>query len=201
MCERQWALIHIEKQWQENLLTTQGHFLHEKTDNAFIKEKRSDLIIARSISVVSYTLGLYGVLDVLEFTKSSSSENCLKIPHKSGYWRPNIVEYKRGKPKHVACDKVQLCAQAICMEEMHHLRITDGNIFYNQTKHRESVAFDEELRTLTMQMARKMHQLYQAGMTPAAAYQSACKSCSLHEVCLPKLSHVNVAEYLRECQL
>jgi CRISPR-associated exonuclease Cas4 len=196
-CERQWALIHIEGQWQENVATTEGAHLHEKADNPYLKEKRADLIIARSVNIASYELGLVGIADVIEFIKSETQENCIKIPKRKGDWKPNVIEYKRGKPKHIDCDKVQLCAQAICLEEMHNIRITDGAIFYNLIKHRENVIFDETLRNSVKMYAARMHELCRHGVTPHSRETPACKSCSLYELCLPKLIKLDVSKYMK----
>lgn len=195
-CERQWALIHIEKQWRENVSTIEGHFLHEKVDNPFIVEKRKDLIVARSINVVSYKLGLYGVLDVIEFERQETSDNAIKILHRNSFWHPNIVEYKRGKPKNTDCDRVQLCAQAICIEEMHDISLTQGAIFYNKTKHQEIVFFDEDLRNYTISMSQKMHEVYKSGLTPKGEQTASCKNCSLCEICMPNLSKLNASNYI-----
>jgi CRISPR-associated exonuclease Cas4 len=196
-CERQWALIHIEKQWQENVATIEGAHLHEKADNPYLKEKRNDLIIARSVNIVSYELGLTGIADVIEFVRSEAPEDCIKIPKRSGFWKPKVVEYKRGKPKHIDCDKVQLCAQAMCLEEMHNIKIVDGALFYNQIKHRENVVFDNVLRNSVKTYSVRMHELYEAGITPKAVLNKSCKNCSLYELCIPELSKLNVEKYMR----
>jgi CRISPR-associated exonuclease Cas4 len=196
-CERQWALIHIEKQWQENVLTIEGAHLHEKVDDPYLKEKRHDVITARAVTLASYRLGLIGIADVIEFEKSESAENSIKIPKRSGFWRPRVVEYKRGKPKHTDCDSVQLCAQTLCLEEMHAVRIDEGAIFYNQTKHRQNIVFDDALRHAVARYAKRMHALYTQGITPGAVLRPACKSCSLYELCMPSLSGLDVENYLR----
>lgn len=196
-CERQWALIHIEKQWQENIKTIEGTLLHEMADNPYIKEKRRNLIVGRSINIASYELGLVGIADIVEFEKSETSHNCIKIPKQSGWWSPKIVEYKRGKPKHIDCDKVQLCAQAMCFEEMHNIKLSDGSIFYNLIKRREIVVFDEGLRNSVKMYASKMHELYKLGSTPKSVYRSSCKNCSLYDLCLPKIFKLDVDMYIK----
>ena len=196
-CERQWALIHIEKQWQENSLTIEGQFLHEKVDNPYIVEKRKDLIVARAVPVVSNSLGLYGVADVIEFTKTSEFDNSVVIPHRNGRWIPKVVEYKRGKPKNIDCDKVQLCAQNVCLEEMYGITINYGEIFYAAIKHRETVVFDTDLRNYTNLLARKMHELFQSGSTPKAELKPSCKKCSLYEICMPGISKLNPVNYIK----
>lgn len=196
-CERQWALIHIEKQWQENVLTIEGQFLHEKTDKPDIVEKRKGLVIARAVPLVSYELGLYGVADVIEFTESGEFDNSVQIPKRKGRWKPKIVEYKRGKPKNIDCDKVQVCAQSMCLEEMYNITIQDGEIFYGQIKHREKFSLDENLRMHTKNLAQRMHDLYSSGITPKAEHKQHCKSCSLIDICMPKIIGKNAANYLK----
>lgn len=196
-CPRQWALIHIEKQWQENYLTIEGRFLHEKADNPYIVEKRRDLIVSRAVNLASYKLGLYGVADIVEFWQMETDENAVKLPKRQGFWRPQVVEYKRGRPKHIDCDKVQLCAQSICMEEMLGISIKSGALFYDAIKHREQVVLNDALRRHTQELAAEMHALYAAVVTPVAEVTKACASCSLNELCLPGINKLNVAAYLR----
>lgn len=200
-CERQWALIHIEKQWQENILTIEGQHLHEKADNPDIVEKRKDLIIARAVPLASYELGLYGVADVIEFTKTGEFDNAVKIPKRAGMWKPKIIEYKRGKPKNIDCDKVQVTAQSLCLEEMYGILIQDAEIYYGQIKHREKFVLDENLRNHTKNLAHKMHKLYESGITPKAEYKSYCKSCSLMELCMPKILNKQATNYLKRAIL
>lgn len=200
-CERQWALIHIEKQWQENILTIEGQFLHEKVDNPDIVEKRKDLIVARAVPLASYESGLYGIADVIEFTKTGELYNAVKIPKRAGMWKPKIVEYKRGKPKNIDCDKVQVCAQSLCLEEMHNISIREAEIYYGQIKHRERFILDENLRNHTKNLAHKMHKLYEKGVTPKAEYKNHCKSCSLIDICMPKILNKNASNYLKKALL
>lgn len=114
-CRRQWALIHVERQWQENALTAEGRILHRRADDPFFTEKRKDRLIARSVPVASYSLGLSGICDVIEFTASPDG---IQLPRREGHWLPAPVEYKRGRPKPEPSDAAQLCAQALCLEEM-----------------------------------------------------------------------------------
>ncbi len=196
-CPRQWALIHIERQWQENLLTIEGRFLHEKADNPYIVEKRRDLIVSRAVNLASYELGLCGVADIVEFWQAEGPENAVKLPKRQGFWRPMVVEYKRGRPKHTDCDEVQLCAQTICLEEMLGVSIATGALFYDAVKRRESVTLTEALRERTQELAKAMHRLYTAGLTPIAEVTKSCTRCSLNELCLPDISKRNAAAYLR----
>ena len=172
-CERQCALIHIEQLWSENLFTAEGRIMHDKADsNKF--ESRGNIRIDYSVPLRSLRLGLVGKADVVEF-------------HKHGdMWIPFPVEYKRGKPKMDDCDKVQLCAQAICLEEMLNIEIREGALFYGQTRRREDVVFDKTLRMETEDTAKKVHELIESGITPRAEYSKKCKLCSLLNICLPK---------------
>lgn len=182
-CRRQWALIHIEQQWQENLLTFSGRDMHERADDPFCSESRGDLLVTRSMPLVSYTLGLYGVADVVEFHRDEAG---VVLEGRKGRWRPRPVEYKYGQPKPDDRDRVQLCAQGICLEEMFGIEITAGDLFYGRTRRREPVVFGKDLRERVREMAAGMHELFERGTTPAAQYTPACKSCSLVEACLPK---------------
>jgi len=169
-CPRQCALIHIEQQWAENLFTAQGKVLHERADSNK-SEWQGDVRIVRSLPLCSRQYGLSGQADVVEF-------------HPAGSVYP--VEYKRGKPKSDRCDEVQLCAQALCLEEMLTLQINRGALYYGQKRRRTEVAFDDGLRGLTLEIINKTHALIGAGRTPGAVYAKKCDSCSLFSICLPQ---------------
>ena len=175
-CARQCALIHIEQLCSENLVTAQGRIMHDKVDTAN-KESRRNVRIEYGVPMRSLRLGLIGKADVVEFHKIDD-----------GKWVPFPVEYKRGKPKMDDCDKVQLCAQAICLEEMLNVEIPEGALFYGQTRRREDVIFDEKLRRETDETAKKVHELIDSGITPKAEYSAKCKKCSLLNLCLPKVN-------------
>src|SRR3972149_5631734 len=160
-CPRQCALIHIEQLWAENVLTAEGRIMHDKVDTAN-RESRGNIRIEYGVPMRSLRLGLIGKADVVEFHKDG------------GRWIPFPVEYKRGKPKPGNCDKVQLCAQAICLEEMMNIEIPDGALFYGQTRRREDVIFDEKLRRETEEAARRGHELIESGITPKAEYSKKC---------------------------
>ncbi len=172
-CPRQCALIHIEQAWSENRFTAEGRIMHDKVDTAD-RESRGNVRIEYGVSMRSLRLGLIGKADVVEFHKRGNR------------WMPFPVEYKRGKPKIDDCDKVQLCAQAICLEEMLNVEIPEGALFYGQTRRREDVFFDRELRMETEDAARKVHELIDTGITPKHEYSKKCKKCSLYELCMPK---------------
>lgn len=183
-CKRQWALIHIEQQWQENLRTIEGEILHEKTHDNTIKEKRGDLIISRGMAIFSRTLGITGNCDVVEFYKSSDGVN---IFGREGRYKPVPVEYKRGKPKEDESDVLQLCAQAMCLEEMLLCEIQEGFLYYGETKRRLKIVLDDFLRERVKIMFKEMHDLYDKRYTPKAKFSKACKACSLDEICMPRL--------------
>ena len=183
-CRRQWALIHVEQQWKENVLTVEGRQLHKRVDDPFFTETRNGQITARAVPVASYHLGLSGVCDMVEFTESPEG---VKLPGRSGLYLPAPVEYKRGHEKRDPCDEAQLCAQAICLEEMLSVSIPAGWLYYGETRHRLAVELTAELRGLVRSMAEEMHAYFQRGYTPRVKTSKACRSCSLADICLPEL--------------
>jgi CRISPR-associated exonuclease Cas4 len=199
-CRRQWALIHVERVWQENALTAEGRILHERADDPFFTEKRKDVIIARAVPVASPALGLSGLCDVVEFTRLTAGEPAgVELPRREGRWQPAPVEYKRGRPKRDPCDEAQVCAQAMCLEEMLACAIPRGYLYYGETRHREPVELTEELRELVQKAAREMHGYFERGYTPRVKPSKACQSCSLADTCLPNLQGRagSVTGYLR----
>jgi CRISPR-associated exonuclease Cas4 len=197
-CRRQWALIHLEQQWQENQLTTEGAILHERADDAAFREKRLGQLIVRALPLVSYRLGLSGKADVVEFEQVTDHANSVKLEGRRGHWRPFPVEYKRGKPKTSHIDRIQLCAQALCIEEMMGVTINVGAMFYWEVRAREAVAFTDQLRQKVGELATEMHQLFTRGVTPAAEKRPTCRRCSLKDVCLPELQATeSVHSYLQ----
>jgi CRISPR-associated exonuclease Cas4 len=196
-CRRQWALIHVERQWQENALTAEGRILHKRADDPFFSERRKGVVTARSVPVASYRLGLSGVCDVVEFTVSPEGA---KLPGQEGLYLAAPVEYKRGRPKREPSDEAQLCAQAICLEEMLSITIPVGYLYYGETRHRVTVELSAELRGLVSDMAQEMHAYFQRGYTPRVKPFKGCRSCSLAEVCLPVLQEkaVPASKYIRQ---
>lgn len=172
-CPRQWALIHLEGIWAENRLTAEGRHLHERV-HELDSETRNGVKTVRGLLLRSLRLGLTGQADVVEF------------PTGEGTPVPFPVEYKRGRPKPDRCDEVQLCAQALCLEEMLHVHIPRGALFYGQPRRRHEVVFDESLRRETEALAAAMHQMFNSGVTPPAVYEKKCDNCSLYNWCLPK---------------
>ena len=200
-CRRQWALIHVERQWQENALTAEGRILHSRVDDPFFTEKRKDVIIARSVPVSSSQLGLSGVCDVVEFTAApEGAPGSVALPGRAGRWLPAPVEYKRGKAKQDHCDEAQLCAQAMCLEEMLAVAIPLGYLYYGETRHRVAVELGADLRELVRKAVQEMHAYFERGYTPRVKPSKACRSCSLADVCLPQLqgSATPVASYIRQ---
>lgn len=196
-CRRQWALIHVEQQWQENVLTIEGKLMHSRADDPFFSEVRGGVIIARSMPVASYRLGLAGICDVVEFTPSPDG---IALQGRDGLYQPAPVEYKRGRQKQDACDELHLCAQALCLEEMLLAEIAAGYIFYGQTRQRVEVKFTVDLRELVMQYAREMHSYFVRGYTPRVRPSRACRSCSLADICIPGLqeNHISASRYIQK---
>lgn len=196
-CRRQWALIHVERQWQENARTVEGKLLHKRTDDPFFTETRHNLLIARAVPIASYQLGLAGVCDVVEFTESPQG---VQLPGREGLYLPAPVEYKRGTPKADPCDEAQLCAQAICLEEMLSVEISQGFLYYGETRHRVEVPLSAELRKLVFEMSAEMHAYFKRGYTPRVKTSKACRSCSLADICLPELQEklIPASRYIRQ---
>ncbi len=190
-CERQWALIHIEQQWLENVLTIEGQDLHSKVDDPFLTESRGNIITLRALPIVSHAMELAGRADVIELQRANDNDDtAVLVAGRPGKWLMVPVEYKRGKPKPDERDEVQLCAQAICLEEMHGTHIENGYLYYGETRHRHEVEFREPLRSMVKGLAKRMHELFDNGVTPPPVFKPHCKSCSLIDVCLPKSSDV-----------
>jgi len=179
-CPRRCALIHIEQLWSENIFTAEGKIMHERVDTGS-PEKRRNVRLEFSMPLRSLRLGLIGKADVVEFHKVESK------------WFPFPVEHKRGKPKQDNSDKVQLCAQALCLEEMMNIEIPRGALFYGKTRRRQEVVLDKDLRMETEETAKKVHELIKSGVTPQPEFSKKCKSCSLVQVCMPKVCGKNLA--------
>ena len=196
-CKRQWALIHIEQQWAENRATMEGLVLHEKADDPFLVESRKNMFISRAIPLVSYKLGFYGIADIVEFT---SSKTGIEIKGREGRWIPSIVEYKHGKPKEDERDIVQLVAQVLCIEEMLGCKLNSSAFFYNETKRRIKVEITDDLRNKVIGISVEMHKIYDEKITPKAESGKHCKSCSLVDICMPRLTSkkISVANYIEK---
>ena len=210
-CPRQCALIHLDGVWSENFFTAAGRVMHERVHNAD-SDARGDVRTARGLWLRSKRLGLVGVADVVEFrrvdspfddapaeTQTNATERpivAVKLPKRRGFWRPYPVEYKRGQPKKNNCDAVQLCAQAICLEESLGCAILEGALFYGTTKRRVVVRFDAELRAETTELARRFRALVDSEVVPEPVASPRCPSCSLVDECLPDVRK-SASRYLR----
>ena len=185
-CERQWALIHIEQQWEENPLTAEGRVLHERVHESG-SESRKTLVVVRGLPLHSFRLGISGQADAVEFRATQSDDAAgVVLEGRSGRWLPSPVEYKRGKPKRQICDLAQVCAQALCLEEMFGITIPGGALFYDTPRRRQEVAFTTELRGQTERLCARMQDLHGRRETPPPVYTRGCESCSLKNVCLPR---------------
>ncbi|EST51950.1 CRISPR-associated protein Cas4 [Brevibacillus panacihumi W25] len=183
-CKRQWAFIHIEQQWEENVRTVEGEHLHRNVDQPFTKEKRGDKVIVRAMPVKSENLKITGVCDVVEFIRN---DNGVEISGVEGRYLAYPVEYKRGKPKTGDEDVLQLAAQAICLEEMLLCDIDKGYLFYNEIKHRVEVPLTETIKQKVSLVVAEMQEFYSGRHTPKVKTGAFCRSCSLQNICLPEL--------------
>ena len=194
-CRRQWALIHLEQQWAENLRTVEGQLLHQRAHDETQIERRGDLLIVRGMRVVSHTSHIQGVCDVVEFHRSPDGVSLY------GYedtWLPYPVEYKKGKPNAFGADELQLCAQAMCLEEMLACHIPEGSLFYGEPRRRSKISLDQALRQKVQDMLLEMQDLYVKRYTPKAKPTKSCSACSLKNLCLPRLSKISsVSDYLQ----
>ena len=198
-CPRQWALIHIEQVWKENRFTAEGQIFHKQADDPFYRQKNGEFVSLRSVSIASKALGLYGFTDVVELHPSYNPDNCITHPSYSGYWKPYPVEYKRGHSKPDERDAVQLAAQVICLEEMHGIKIDRAFLYYGETRHREEILMNEQLRLLTQENADEMHKIYNTGVVPKATKSRKCSNCSLCDICLPDTKNKLLAtNYLKK---
>jgi CRISPR-associated exonuclease Cas4 len=184
-CERRWALIHLERLWAENQFTAEGKVMHEKVDEG-PSGLREGIRIARALPLRSLRLGLTGRADVVEFPAPPEP--------------PFPVEYKRGKPKPDQSDEVQLCAQALCLEEMLDMTVPRGALFYGLPRRRTLVEFRPQLRSIVEQAAARIHELVRSGVTPPGHYEKKCRGCSLFDICLPQAIRAgrSAAEYLEK---
>ncbi|MGB3609052.1 MAG: CRISPR-associated protein Cas4 [Cellvibrio sp.] len=184
-CPRQCALIHNEQVWAENSFTAEGQLLHQRVDSG-VPETRKGIRYERGVMVSAEQLGLTGKLDMVE------------IDLDTGNQKP--VEYKRGKPKVEDWDRIQLCAQALCLEEMRAIHVQEGAIWYWEVRHRELVNIDDALRTVTVQTVKETQQLLNSGRTPRPTEdKKRCKACSLLSLCEPDKFRRDKSEtYVRE---
>ena len=192
-CRRQWALIHVEQLWNDNLRTIEGEIIHEKCHDESFVETRKDLLTCRGMRIFSRKLNVSGQSDVVEFRRNKNGVNL--FGHE-GLWQPCPIEYKRGKPKEDLSDILQLCTQIICLEEMLCCDISEGYLFYHEVHRREKVIVTKELRQQVFAIFEEMNSYYSRGYTPKAKYSKKCRNCSLKDLCLPKKSkHRSVNTY------
>jgi CRISPR-associated exonuclease Cas4 len=202
-CPRQCGLIHLEGAWSENRLTAEGRSMHDKV-HRLQTESRPGIRIARALRLHSFTLGLSGQADVVEFHELPDGSVCgVPLEGSRKQWQPMPVEYKHGSPKASHCDIVQLCAQAICLEEMLGAKIEVGALFYGKPRRRQEVVFTGELRCETEELATMLHSLVKSGRTPTAKYEKKCDSCSLLALCMPKVTGAkkDIKLYLAKARL
>ena len=194
-CPRQCALIHIEQEWEENVLTARGRLEHERTDGGYREFRRGKRQIS-GLYVQSEKLKLHGRIDVLELEGiNPAGKDNLPSFQLKGTWRVYPVEFKHGQPKESDCDRVQLCAQVLCLEEMLEIEIPQASLFYQRIRRREDVMIDQELRDRTRNAINDLHVLFQNGKTPAPVNDKRCRSCSLNTVCMPKKMSGKSARY------
>lgn len=185
-CERRAALHQLEGTWEENRATAEGHQLHDKVHDGK-GESRGDVRIARAIRLRSFRLGLAGVTDVVEFHRVKNDLSAgIVLPNVTGRWMPFPVEYKRGIVRHEQSFEVQLCAQALCLEEMLNGSVPEGALFYGISRRRKDVVFTPELRHITERSAERLHELFDSGITPPATYEKKCERCSMIDLCRPR---------------
>lgn len=193
-CRRQWALIHIEQVWADNVLTAEGDLMHRRAHDEELRERRGSVLVVRGLSVHSSALGLTGKCDVVEFHADPQG---FPLAGEDGLWRPVPVEYKRGRSKAGDADRMQLCAQAMCLEEMLGCDIAKGYLYYAETKSREKVELDSSLRESVRKAAEEMHRLYARRHTPKVKPFFACRSCSLVDLCLSRaVNQGTVGDYV-----
>ena len=193
-CERQFALIHVERVWVENRFTAEGGVLHARTDERET-EVRGDVRVARGLPLRSFELGLSGRADTVELHRATDGRGA-RLPGIAGTWWLYPVEYKRGRPKDLPCDEVQLCAQALCLEEMLETEIPEGALFYGRTRKRVVVELTGELRALTRRSAARIHEIVAEGVTPPPVNDARCERCSLARLCLPAVKSRSALRYL-----
>lgn len=195
-CRRQWALIHIEQQWQENEHTVEGELLHKRAHNVWAAERRNDVIVSRGMPIYSRSMGVSGTCDVVEFCKIPDG---ISLHGHRGLYQVYPIEYKKGSPKDTEIDILQLTAQAMCLEEMLSAKIEEGAIFYWEIRRREKVIFTAALRETVKNNFEEMHLLYNQRYTPKVKWSKSCGACSLKNICIPKLGKApSVKEYIHK---
>ncbi|HHW94531.1 MAG TPA: CRISPR-associated protein Cas4 [Mogibacterium sp.] len=183
-CRRQWALIHVENQWDENGLTAEGQVMHKRVHDASVRDVRNGIVTIRGLRLKSEKYRITGICDAVELLPDERGISFAKL---DGTWRVRPVEYKRGKSKIEDCDRMQAVAQALCLEEMLSCEVNQCAIFYGETKRRETFDITEELREKATDVFTEMHKYYETSYTPKVKTTPKCRSCSLKDICLPEL--------------
>lgn len=202
-CPRRCALVHIEQVWSENRFTVEGDILHQRVDELG-RESRLNLIVSHGVGIRSLRFGVTGIVDVIEFRSSMDGCGACALPGKEGHWIPYPIEYKRGSLRRGFGDDIQICAQALCVEEMLECSVPAGAIYYASTRKRREIAFDAKLREQTSNAIAGVRSLIAAGVIPSPEYGKKCDTCSLFDLCQPKLSVLGmdpacyVSRYLQE---
>ena len=194
-CRRQWALIHIEQQWDDNVRTVEGNIFHKKAHDGYSSEKRKDVIISRGMPVFSRSMGVSGVCDIVDFHRDD--QNGVSLHGRDGKYLIYPVEYKKGQPKEDVTDILQMAAQAMCLEEMLECSVPKGYLFYGEIRRRVEVALDEKIRRQVRDAFAEMHQYFERRYTPKVRRTKSCNACSLKNICLPQLmKHPSAKEYI-----
>lgn len=194
-CPRQAALIHLERAWRDSAETVEGTHLHDMVDSGQ-RESRGATKILRAVPLSSFQHGIVGRADVVELLRASDAG--ADVADIGGdHWHVRPVEYKRGRPKKYREDEIQLCAQALCLEEMLAISIAEGDLFYGTIRRRKTIRFDDELRALTASIAARMHEMFASRKTPAAEPGPKCRNCSLNEICRPYAAERSAQRYVR----
>lgn len=194
-CRRQWALIHVEQQWEENFFTMDGVIRHERADDSSLRESRKDIITIHALPIKSKSLSVTGKCDVVELRLSSDG---IYIPKYNNTYKVYPIEYKRGRSKEDESDILQLLAQAICLEEMLMTKIEKGYLFYFETRRRQEVFFTDIMRNRLYEIVSEMHYYMDKGITPKVRTGKKCRTCSLNNICMPGLNEVkDVALYIQ----
>lgn len=190
-CQRRAALSYLEGQWEDNVFTVEGALRHERAHEGPTREARGDLLIVRGLRVRSFDLGLTGICDVVEFQRTDGVG--VELPRYSGRWMPYPVEYKRGRRKENPFHRVQLCAQAMCLEEMLGIAVPLGALYYGMSARREEVALGDDVREETRRAAELFHRIMREGVTPPPEFGSKCDGCSLQDLCMPRTARTRSA--------
>lgn len=185
-CERRWALVQIEGIWEDNRFTAEGKALHERAHSGGI-ESRPGVLIRRTLPIHSFRLGLSGQADIVEFHPARHGKAGAALKGQEGLWRPFPIEYKRSRDKAGgSAYQIQLCAQALCLEEMLSVDVPEGVVYDGTARRRQPVQFTDALRSRVKSLATRMHELFDRRATPQAVLKSGCQNCSLNGRCFPE---------------